>query len=328
VGALAALFLLCGWTALYINALLAPRDLAGPVTLSVPRAASSREVAGLLYRQGLVASPWVFDAYARLHHVDGNLKPGSYRFAGSVSLPALTAALVDGPPAVMVTVPGGFTVDQIASLLAAKGLVNEEDFLHAAAYDRFDYPFLSGVPYGPGRLEGFLYPDTYRLAAGEQSPDTIINLMLKRFSQEAARLDYAQKAAAVGLTVRQAVTVASIVEREARQDGQRPAVAAVIENRLKLGMPLQSDATVEYALGGHKAKLSTADFKVASPYNTYLHTGLPPGPIASPGEASLLAAVQPAATHDLYFLARPDGTLVFSATLAGQNANYRLYLRS
>jgi len=327
-GVLLALLLGLGWAALYVNALLAPRPLSSAVTVTIPVSASSREVAGLLYRQGLITSPWVFDVYARVLHVDGSIKPGLYQFGTAVSLPGLANALVAGPPAVMVTIPGGFSVDQIAVYLAAKGLVNSDDFLHETAYGQFNYSFLAGVPYGPGRLEGFLYPDTYRIAAGNNQPDTIINMMLRRFDQEAAQLDYAQKAKAENLTVRQAVTVASIVEREAQKDDQRPDVAGVIMNRLKLNMPIQSDATVEYAVGGHTADLTPGDFKTPSPYNTYLHTGLPPGPIASPGQSSLLAAVQPAHNHDLYFLGKPDGTLVFSSTLAGQNANKKLYLKS
>lgn len=326
VGVLLAVCLALGWTILYVNALLGPRDLPVPVTVTVPVSASSREVAGLLYQQGLIASPWVFDVYARVFRVDGDLKPGMYRFGKGPSISALTAELVAGPPSVMVTIPGGFTVDQMASYLAAKGLVSKGNFVHEADYGQFNYSFLVGVPYGPGRLEGFLYPNTYSVTPGSNVSATIINMMLRQFEEETTKLDYAQKAKAQGLTVRQAVTVASIVEREATKNDQRAAVAGVIMNRLRLGMPIQSDATVEYALGGDIADLTPADFRTDSPYNTYLHKGLPPGPIASPGEASLLASIHPDKSNYLYFLGEPDGTLVFSSTLAGQNANKKLYL--
>jgi len=325
VGALVALLLGAGWAALYVNSLLGARPLAGPVSVTIPPAATSRQVAGLLYQRGLVVSPWVFDVYVRVRHVDGSLKPGIYHFTGGCSVPVLARALVAGPPLVAVTVPGGFTVDQIAARLAAKGLVDRADFLRQAAYGRFDFPFLQGVPPGPGRLEGFLYPDTYRVADGENPAGTVIDLMLRRFNEEAQKLDLAQKAAREGLTLRQAVTVASIVEKEARKNDQRSEVAAVIMNRLALGMPIQSDATVAYAAGCTGVP-DAADYQNPSPYNTYLHPGLPPGPIASPGKASLLAAVQPAHDHYLYFLAKPDGTLVFSTTLAEQNANRKRYL--
>ncbi|MDA8336952.1 MAG: endolytic transglycosylase MltG [Peptococcaceae bacterium] len=327
LGIVLAILLGLGWAVLYINALFAPRALAGPVSLSIPTAASSREVAGLLYRRGLIASPWVFDVYVRVRRVDESIKPGFYRFGTGLSLPRLTDTLVAGPPSILVTIPGGLTVDQIASYLAARGLVDKAHFLRDAADERFNYGFLKGVPAGPGRLEGFLYPDSYLVADGPNQSDTIINMMLRRFEQEEVKLDYAPKAKAEGLTVRQAVTVASIVEREAQKNDQRAEVAGVIMNRLKLNMPIQSDATVRYALGTHAADLPPGAFKVASPYNTYLHAGLPPGPIASAGEASLLASVQPARTSDLYFLAKPDGTLVFSSTLAGQNANSNRYLK-
>jgi UPF0755 protein len=151
--------------------------------------------------------------------------------------------------------------------------------------------------------------------------------MLRRFDQKMKEMDYYRKVEAAGLTLHEAVIIASMVEREARVDRERPVIAGVIFNRLQRDMPLQIDATVQYALGSQRAKLYYRDLEINSPYNTYLIKGLPPGPIACPGESSLLAAVEPVKTSYLYYVARPDGTHAFARTLDEHNANKRKYIR-
>ncbi len=318
---------LCAVT--YIFGMLSPAALGGgqTVVITVPQSASSSVIGRILHEQGLVHSAWFFNFYTRLKGVDGKLKAGRYTFHTAQSLPEIVNELVKGPAGDRVfTVPEGFTLKQIAELLEREGLVTRQDFLAAAAGDRFDYPFLQGLPPGPNRLEGYLFPDTYRVGS-DASAHEIIDLMLSRFAQKLKEMDYYRKAKAAGLTLHQAVIIASMVEREARVDRERPLIAGVIFNRLKLNMPLQVDATVQYALGSHRAKLYYKDLEVDSPYNTYLIRGLPPGPIACPGEASLLAAVQPVKTSYLYYVARPDGTHAFASTLDEHNANKRKYIR-
>jgi UPF0755 protein len=314
---------------IYILGMLSPvaSGQGRSVNITVPRSASSSNIGRILHEQGLVHSAWFFNLYTRLKGVDGKLKAGRYTFSTAQSLPEIVNELVKGPDEGRVfTIPEGFNLKQIAELLEREGLVTRQDFLAAAAGDRFDYPFLRGLPPGPNRLEGYLFPDTYRVGSNTRAHE-VIDLMLSRFDRKLKEMDYYRKVKAAGLTLHQAVIIASMVEREARVDRERPLIAGVIFNRLKRDMPLQIDATVQYALGSHRAKLYYKDLEVDSPYNTYLIRGLPPGPIACPGEASLLAAVQPVKTGYLYYVARPDGTHAFASTLDEHNANKRRYIR-
>lgn len=314
---------------IYILGMLSPvaSGQGRSVNITVPRYASSSNIGRILHEQGLVHSAWFFNLYTRLKGVDGKLKAGRYTFSTAQSLPEIVNELVKGPDEGRVfTIPEGFNLKQIAELLEREGLVTRQDFLAAAAEDRFDYPFLRGLPPGPNRLEGYLFPDTYRVGSYTRAHE-VIDLMLSRFDRKLKEMDYYRKVKAAGLTLHQAVIIASMVEREARVDRERPLIAGVIFNRLKRDMPLQIDATVQYALGSHRAKLYYKDLEVDSPYNTYLIRGLPPGPIACPGEASLLAAVQPVKTGYLYYVARPDGTHAFASTLDEHNANKRRYIR-
>ncbi|OAT81441.1 endolytic transglycosylase MltG [Desulfotomaculum copahuensis] len=328
-GALLLAALLAG-LAIYVTGALSPvtpADQARDVSLTVPRNASSAIIGGLLQTRGLIRNARVFNLYVRLKGVGGRLKAGRYSLSTGMSLSRITDLLVKGPPdAREFTVPEGFTLHQIAALLTKQGLTTHDRFFQAVARDQFDYPFLAGLPPGPHRLEGYLFPDTYKVGSDISTHD-LIDMMLGQFNDEMKKLNYEQKARAAGLTLHQAVIIASMVEREAKVNRERPVIAGVIENRLHRGMPLQVDATVQYALGSQRSKLYYKDLEVKSPYNTYKITGLPPGPIACPGEASLLAAVEPAHTNYLYYVAKPDGTHAFAVTLAQHEANKRKYLR-
>jgi len=320
----ALMLLLAAAVCLYLL-LSPPARRTADVSLTIPRHASSAVIGDILYAKGLIRSPLVFNLYVRCTGVDGQLKAGLYHLSAGLSLPRLTNLLIQGPPdAREFTIPEGFTLSQIADLLAQKGLTTRQAFFQAVARDQFPYPFLSGLPSGPHRLEGYLFPDTYKVGSDISTYD-LIDMMLGQFDYEIKKLHYARRAAAAGLTLHQAVIIASMVEKEAKVDRERPLIAGVIENRLRRGMPLQVDATVEYALGGNRAKLYYKDLRVNSPYNTYKITGLPPGPIACPGTASLLAAVEPARTDYLYYVAKPDGTHAFATTLAQHEANIRKY---
>lgn len=315
---------------LYWRALLSPAAMGKQVRekhIYIPERANCSMISEIMFRNEMVRGPEVLSIYARLHGVDQKLKPGRYLFNNGQSLPQIVSMLVAGPPDVIVyTMPEGYNLTQLTELLVQKGLADREEFKKLLARSgSFAHPFLKKLPPGVS-LEGYLYPDTYH-AGGSTGEGQIIGMMLDRFDEQIKKLDYERKAAENNLTLHQAVTIASLVEGEAVVDEERPLIAGVIYNRLRLGMPLQIDATVEYALGTQKEKILYKDLEIDSPYNTYRVKGLPPGPINSPGEASLLAAVQPARTEYLYYVAKPDGTHAFSSSLAEHNKNKQKYLQ-
>jgi len=312
------------WKALILP--MAPGSEAQEILIEIPEHSSCAVMGKILYQKGLARSPELAALYARLHNVDQKIKPGRYLFNAGQSLPEIVGTLVSGPPdKVVFTVPEGYTLSQLANLLAGKGLADKEKISdlanHPDAYDR--YAFLKGIPDGQS-LEGYLFPDTYQVGmmTGENE---IISMMLDRFAAELKDMGYEQRILEKDLTLHQAVTIASMIEGEAKVNEERAIIASVIYNRLNLGMPLQIDATVKYALGGQRAKIYFKDLEINSPYNTYKIAGLPPGPINSPGRASLMAVVQPASTDYLYYVAKPDGTHAFSSNLADHNANMKKY---
>ena len=230
-------------------------------------------------------------------------------------------ALVTGGAqvAAWVTIPEGFTAEQIAARLQNGGLGSS-----AALRREFMQETLLVDGIHTKGLEGFLFPSTYLMPLGA-APEQIAALLTGQFLKELPR-DAASRARALHVSVTQAVTVASLVEREAKSQTDRPEIAAVIYNRLHLGMPLQVDATIEYALPEHKSALSFADLRIDSPYNSYVHAGLPPTPIANPGLSSLEAAFHPAKSENLYYVYCGNGRHVFAKTLAEHNRNVATYL--
>lgn len=304
---------------------VASKSSARDVVVAIPLQATAGEVGKIFKQNDLVRSSFVFSLYARWRGMDGQLKAGEYRLSNSLSTPEVLRELVDGRLAIQsFTIPEGFTTTQVADLLVSKGLINKEKFFSIVAGENFPYFFIRGLPKDNRRLEGYLFPDTYQVTRGS-SESSVINLMLKRFDLEMSQLDYPARANKVGMTLHQAVTIASMVEREARIDDERPLIAGVIYNRMRRSMPLQIDATVQYALGASKPKIYYKDLEIDSPYNTYRINGLPPSPIAMPGRSSLLAAVNPARTEYLYYVAKPGGSHAFATTLAEHNANKERY---
>jgi UPF0755 protein len=251
------------------------------------------------------------------------LKAGEYRFVGAMTPGAVVDKIARGDVYLRsVTFPEGLTIRQMARVYEAAGLGTREVFAAAA----HDAGHVSSLDPQALDLEGYLFPDTYALPRRASAAD-LIRRMVTRF--EAVLTDDLRGAArADGLTVRQLVTLASLVEKETARPDERPLVAAVYRNRLNKRMGLQCDPTVIYALelrGGFSGNLTRADLGVASPYNTYRHAGLPPGPIAAPGQASLEAAAHPAAVDYLYFVSRNDGSHAFASTLAEHNRNVLTY---
>ncbi len=244
------------------------------------------------------------------------MRAGEYRFAPHLTQDAVLRALVTGGAqvAAWVAIPEGFTAAQIAARFEEAGIgpapAYYREFMHDAIV-------VDGAR--TKNLEGFLFPSTYLVPLGA-APSQAAGMLTSQFLRELPA-DAARRSRALRVSVPQAVTVASLVEREAKSDEDRPKIAAVIYNRLRLGMPLQVDATIEYALPKHKSELSFADLKIDSPYNTYVHPGLPPTPIANPGLPSLEAALHPAKGDDLYYVYCGNGRHAFAKTLAEHQAN-------
>jgi len=268
-----------------------------------------RAVARRLESAGVVRNRWVLTALARWRGSDRLVRPGDYRFAGTLSLDDVLAQLRAPTGALQrVTIPEGRTAAEVMALLADAGLGGADVFdceaRSAALLADLDLPD-TGV-------EGYLFPDTYAFARSAP-PAEVLRTMVERYREHAGQLTGAR--AAIGLSEHEAVTLASVIEKETGAAAERPLVASVFHNRLRRGMALQSDPTAVYERRDFRGPVTAADLAVPSAYNTYQHTGLPPGPIANPGTAALAAAVQPASTDYLFFVSRNDGTHQFSATL-------------
>lgn len=308
--------------------LLQPISGSGSVTdkkVVIPIGASSKQIGEIMYKQGLIRNGLVFRLYLKSQGLDGKLQAGEYVLNTGMSTQAIVKRLVKGESAEFsFTIPEGFTTRQIADRLEQAGLVDKAKFMDLAAHGDFNYDFVKGLPEGAARLEGYLYPDTYKIAS-HTTEKQIIEMMLDRFAKEITP-GFKQKAAEQGLNLHQAVILASIVEREAQKDEERPKVAAVFLNRMKKGWKMESCATIQYALGVNKPRLLAKDLKIQSPYNTYIHAGLPTGPIASPGKPSLEAVVNPAPVDYMFFVVYEDGKHVFSRTLEEHNRARAAYL--
>jgi UPF0755 protein len=281
------------------------------VRVVVPRGASFRVAADSLQARGIVRSSRVFRLYAKLKGRDRAIKPGTYQLQRGAPYGQLVDALVSGRGIVhVVTIVEGWELRQIVPQLA-RALGVSADSVDAAVRDtvllhRLDVPTPT--------LEGYLFPATYSFADGTTARQAVTQ-MVQRF-EAAWKPEWNARLQSLALTRHDAVTLASIVEREARRPEERPVIAAVYYNRLRKGMRLQADPTVQYALGRHVERVLYKDLEIDSPYNTYRVSGLPPGPIAAPGAPSLEAAVNPAKVPFLYFVAAPDGHHEFRATMA------------
>ncbi|MXY31451.1 MAG: endolytic transglycosylase MltG [Gammaproteobacteria bacterium] len=286
------------------------------VVFTVAPGATFGQITDTLVARGLIRRPLLFHVYARLRRDERNVRAGTYALDAGTGWPRLLDALVEGRVRmVAVTIPEGFTLPRIATRVAGitelpadtvRVMLGGED-----AHTRWNLP-------GPG-LEGYLFPDTY-LFAGGVPLDAVVDAMSERYRSYWTPERQA-RAAELGLSEREVVTLASIIQAEARASGEMPAISAVYHNRLRIGMLLQADPTVLYALGGHRPRLLFAamDSVADHPYNTYTQGGLPPGPIGAPGAAALDAALHPAEVDYLYFVANADGSHTFSRTLSEHN---------
>ena len=287
--------------------------------ITVPKGATPSELARELEAKALIRSARTFAWRAR----GAVIQPGVYDLSPRESPARILERLVRGDVAtVKVTFPEGWTLAQMAERLDERGLVEEDAFLLLVTRQGDTLRASFRVP---AHLEGYLFPDTYAFPVGVDAR-AIAQQMLSNFERRVAqgRADEIKRS---GRPLSEIVTIASLIEREAAAAKDRPLIAGVIYNRLERGMPLQIDATVQYARGAHKARLLYRDLLVDSPYNTYKISGLPPGPIASPGMASIEAALAPAESEYLYYVARADGSHVFGRTLAEHNHNIAVVRR-
>jgi UPF0755 protein len=294
-----------------------------PVRITIGDAEPFRQVARRLESAGLVRDARVFTWLARLRGLDRRVRSGPYELPFGRTAEELLDVLVSGQARVFaVTVPEGLTVDEIADVLERAGLGSAASFRCLAS----DAAFLDSLDLPGGHLEGYLFPDTYSFRVGA-GPAEILSRMTRRFFEVFTTNDV-DAAAAQGLTVDQAVTLASLIEKEAAVPAERGLVSAVFHNRLARGMLLQSDPTAVYGAEGHKGEITHQDLTRRSPYNTYLNPGLPPGPIANPGREAIEAALHPAPNvKALYFVSRNDRTHEFNETLEAHQRAVDRYQR-
>lgn len=276
----------------------------GEVTVRIPPGSSTAEIARILKAEDVIASEKELTKKVEEMGVAGSLKPGTYRFNRGEPLEGIIEKLVLGTqaPESVLTVPEGFSIADIARLLAEKTTIPEAAYLNATKASGRQLPLGSAA--GAVDLEGFLFPSTYDLDPGLDA-GTLVDRQLERFKSQTAAVEWG-RAGELGLTAYQTLIVASLIEREAKIADERSLIAAVIYNRLSAGMKLEVDATVQYALGYWKPELTQDDLDIESPYNTRLYKGLPPGPICNPGLASIEAALNPERVDYLYYVATGD----------------------
>lgn len=279
--------------------------------VTIPPGSSFATAVDSLARANVVSSPRLFRFYASARHRDRELKAGTYVFQRGASWNDVLDALTRGKGLVhTITIPEGFALSNIAPLLGRALSVPPESVIVAASdsalRNRLDVPTPT--------LEGYLFPDTYTFAEGTSAAEAV-RMLVAQF-EKVWKPEWDARLQQLAMSRHDIITLASIIEKEARLAEERPVISAVYHNRLRRGMLLQADPTVQYALGRHVDRVLFKDLEVDSRYNTYKHLGLPPGPIASPGAASIEAALFPANVPYLYFVASPDGHHEFRQTFA------------
>jgi UPF0755 protein len=291
--------------------------------VTIRQGASSVQIGRDLADAQVVSDPRLFRVALWWTGKGRSLKAGEYRFDRALSPLDIVDVLARGEVYTQkLTIPEGLTIEEMAKLYEAHGFGRARDFVDATR----DVERIRDLDPDATDLEGYLFPETYSLARSGGAPK-LIAMMVDRFRSVYGE-DMRKRATAEGLSTRQVVTLASLVEKETAQPDERPIVASVYRNRMKIGMPMQADPTIVYALEkAHRydGNIHREDLAMDSPYNTYKNPGLPPGPIASPGKASLVATLMPADVPYLFFVSRNDGSHVFATTFAEHSANVRKF---
>lgn len=302
---------------LFINSPVSKTD-SNTVKVDIPQSSTTDDIGNILYEKGLIKSKLAFKILTKVKKVDTNFGVGTYELSKNMKLNQIINSIASGMESdeYKLVVPEGSEIKQITETLKELNMKNTDEFIKLTKQPEkyiSEYPFLKDIPKGYS-LEGYLYPSTYFLTEEQvQDPDAIIRMMLDNFQKHFSK-EIQKSGKEKNLDINQLVTLASLVEREAQVDSDRPLISAVFHNRLKEDMYLQSCASVQYIIGERKPVLSVEDTQIDSPYNTYQKGGLPPAPIASPGIKSLKAAAHPADVDYLFFIAKGDGTHIFSST--------------
>ncbi len=335
-GTAVVLCAILGGAFFYDAFLIRPPSDALPIAFSIQDGASVREIAKRLEDAKLLTSPYFFRVYSKLSGNQFNLQAGTYELVPGMSLRALVSVLTDArAQEVQVTIPEGYTAFQIGETireaLPTISKENWEQAVSAAGVEFLDASDVTaGIPDGQG-LEGYLFPDTYRFRA-DANAQTVVETMyltlLRRLSENnivpptiLEKLEFSN-----GLTLHEVLTLASIVEREVRLPEDMKIVAGIFFTRLKIGMALQADSTINYLTGKKDAAVSLLDSKIDSPYNTYQRLGFPPGPIANPGMNAILAVMNPQDSNYLYFLTTKDGQVIYAKSFDEHIVNKQRYL--
>lgn len=291
-------------------------EMREPTQITVPSGASFQQVTDTLVARDVIAHPTLFRVVARVRGHDRQVRAGLYAIPPGDGWLAILDRLVEGRVVTLpVTIPEGWTLRQISGRLAQVAEVDAEEF--QALLEKEGAHEVWEVP-GPG-LEGYLFPDTYHFTPGS-SPETIVATMTRRY-RSLWTAERRARAEELGFSEQEIMTLASIVQAEARGESEMPRIASVFHNRLRIGYLLQADPTVQYALGERRSRLLYRDIDSVAdhPYNTYTRGGLPPGPIGAAGEAAIEATLYPDSSDYLYFVARPNGTHIFTRTLEEHN---------
>ena len=286
----------------------------------IPDGSTFQQVAGLLERERLIKSSFFFVLYGKFQSADRKVHAGEYELNPSMTPAEILAMLRSGQVLLhSLTVPEGLTFVQIADLASQDGLTDREEFLRLAK----DREFIVSLGIKAETLEGYLYPNTYKFPRPVKAREVLV-AMVEQLRQEIGP-ELLARMQELKMTLHEALTLASVIEKETGSGGERPEISAVFHNRLKKGIPLQSDPTVIYGLPAFDGNIHKKDLSSPSPYNTYRVQGLPPGPIANPGIQAIRATLYPSNSHYLYFVSRNDGTHQFSATLIEHNKAVEKY---
>lgn len=311
----------------------APED----VPFEIAKGESVGAVSERLAEKNIIRSPFFFNLTARLRGVTKNIQAGVYTIRSDISINALVTLFSSNMSSneITITIPEGWTTKDIAQYLQEKGIVQAADFLRAAEKDySSDFEFLKNISRkntGFSPLEGYVFPDTYRIFK-DATPEDIIRVMLRNFDRKFSP-ELRTETSSQKKSIHQIITMASIIEREVRKPEDKALVSGILWKRLDLGIPLQADASVVYLKTDGRSrtaidKVFLDDLKIDSPYNTYKYRGLPPGPLSNPGLESIRAALYPQSSPYFYYLsASDDGTTIFSRTLEEHNANKAKYLK-
>lgn len=302
------------------------------VEIEIPMGYTTTDIAALLNKEGFVEYPWLFKALSKLNGYNGKYKAGKHIISKELNYEGLMIVLTSNPqanPTKDMRVPEGFTVVELLDYLSERSFVNRDRFESLCTTAIKKYKFLEEVPERKYPLEGYLYPDTYRIDV-EWKEEEIVDRLLTEFDS-IFKPEYYERAAELGMTVDQVVTLASIIEMEAKYLQDYKKISSVLHNRLNSrGFPnLEVDASIQYArimAGLGRIQLVTLkDLMIESPYNTYRNPGLPPGPICSPRVDAIEAALYPEDTDYYFFFSPPDGTVIYNETITGHNSDLRRY---